>query len=289
MNFNEYLTASPEKIKEIFHFYLSFLSDFSSKKFPYEDELKLKGAGNKFIITVYRDDYFGKEERKVYNDILDTFIADLKAFRKLDTYSKLTLYFPINRKKRGLLRIQNSFHSIYSKTLELISNSNKESNYRDILEINDFYKPDNSNKTKIKELIGEAIDLIHQDTSLSEKSKKKLIENLKNIIEELDRENVNWVRFLGKIKESVIVLSALGSLIGGLSPLLTARDKLEETTTVVQNTSINVSYNVISQTYNIQNIKQITNINQIFQLPELSENNKNVQDIDEFEDVETNN
>ncbi|MFA6581000.1 MAG: hypothetical protein WCS79_04285, partial [Paludibacter sp.] len=117
-------------------------------------------------------------------------------------------------------------------------------------------------------------EIIKEDYSLKEKTKKSIIEYLEIALNELDREYVNWTKFIGRIKETIIVLGALGTFTGEfVSPLFNAREKLENATTVIQNTSINVNYNVISDTFNIQNIHQISSIKNLIALP--SNDNEN--------------
>lgn len=173
-----------------------------------------------------------------------------------------------SNKKRRFAAIQDSFQDLYSKTIELLNEATDKTMRFDSLKINDFYKPDNSNKNKIKELILEAIGIIEADDSLTEETKKSIIDYLNTAIIELERERVNWSRFLGRIKETVIVLGALGSLVGGVSTLINAQEKLEQTTIIIQKTSANLNYNVLNQTFNIHNIQHIESLTQLLELPE---------------------
>ena len=114
----------------------------------------------------------------------------------------------------------------------------------------------------------EAIGIIEVDDSLTEETKKSIIDYLNTAIIELERERVNWSRFLGRIKETVIVLGALGSLVGGVSTLINAQEKLEQTTIIIQKTSANLNYNVLNQTFNIHNIQHIESLTQLLELTE---------------------
>ena len=188
-------------------------------------------------------------------------------FRYIDNRSFLYNFLLASSKARRLSRIQDLFQDLYSKTLELVNEATEKTMYFDSLKINDFYKPDNSNKNKIKTLISEAIEIIEVDSSLTEKTKKNIVDYLNTALKELDRERVNWARFIGRIKETVIVLGALGSLVGGASSLYHAQDKLEQTTIVIQKTSANINYNVLNETFNIHNIQHIESLTQLLELP----------------------
>ena len=285
MTFNEYLNIGADNSPEIFEFYLSFLSELSAKDFPYEEQLKLKGAAGKFLNCVEKVAYTKQEERDGYNTLIENFSEDLRYYRRSKNISKFSsIILPI--KKRSLHRIQDTFEDIYAKTLFYINEVSRQNSYIDSIELNGFYKPENSNKKKIRELINDAIDLVQEDNTLSEKTKKHIIDYLHKALKDLDREHVNWLRFVGRIKETIIILGALGSFSSGvtgyISPLEQAKDKLEETTIVIQQTSINLNYNILNETFNIQNIKQIGPINST--ILELNENNSAAEKPEENEE-----
>lgn len=288
ITFNQYLNSDVEDTHLIFDYYLNFLNDFSTNTFPYSDQLKLKGAGGKFISSVETKVYLLQERKEAYYKLLDRVNEDLKVYRRLFKLSPLLKYFVESRSSR-LVKVQYTFQDLYSMTIELINEAtNKNYNY-DKLEINDFYKPDNSNKNRIAELINEAIDLIREDSTLTEKSKKSLIDYLEKASKELNRERVNWNKVIGRIKEVIIVLGALGSVVAGTSAIFSAKEKLEETTVIIQKTSINFNFNVLIDTFNIQNIAHIASINSLLELPEVaSDKNKElIEDVDFVEDKTT--
>jgi hypothetical protein len=283
ITFNDFIITEEEDSKKISEFYLDFLSEFSSKGFSFDEQLKLKGAAGKFLNSIDRATYIGLAKKEQYLDLLDRFQKELGHYRRGENSAFRTI-FP-NLRKSKLIRLQDAFQELYSFTLELINEATKNTMYFDDLKVNDFYKPDNSNKTKIKELIEEAIGLIMDDRSLTEKSKKNLIEYLEKAVKELERERVNWNRFLGRIKETAIVLGALGSFAAGTSTLFSAQEKLEQATIVVQKTSVNFNFNVLNATFNVQNIQHIGTINTMLELPE----NKDIQDVEEIKSNEENN
>jgi hypothetical protein len=286
ITFNEFLNTSVEDSHKIFEFYLNFLGEFSGKDFPFDEQLKLKGAGGKFLSSIDSTTYIGKDSKEQYIALLDKFQNEFKLYRRRIGKPLLFRFlYPINDKTR-LYRLQDTFQELYSATLELINEASNKTYYFDDLKVNNFFRPDNSNKQKIKDLINEAIILIREDSTLTEKSKKSIIDYLERAISELERERVNWTRFIGRIKETIIVLGALGSFAGGASSLFQAQEKLEQTTIIIQKTSVNFNFNVLNETFNVQNIQHIGSINNLLELPE----NKDIQDAEEVDlDEEKNN
>lgn len=268
MTFNSYLNLNLSKFEEIIEYYLDFLDDFSSNNFPYEKNLKFKGIATKFINCLYENTYLDKNKQEEYFDSIDIFNDSLSTYwRRIENRTMLERFLIGTPNYQ---RVKNEFETIYSKTLDLINVANKTLEHRrKRLDINDFYNPENSNKSKIKKLILEAIDLISTDISLTEKSRKRLIEYLNNVLSNLDSEHTDWTKIIGKIKETIIVLGALGSFIGVASPLFMAKEKLEETTVVIEKTSINLNYKVINETFNLNEIKNLNSTNSfVLQLEE---------------------
>jgi len=268
MTFNEFLNLDLEDSQQIFEFYLKYLEELLSKNFPFDEQLKLLGAGGKFISSIEKNTYIHQEKKDEYNEILNKLHFELRHYRRRDSISSLTKIIMMSSKKSLLFQIQDSFQNLYSITLELINESKNKASYFDELKINDFYKPDNSNKQKIKDLIKDAIELIESDNTITNKTKNNIIDYLQSSLRELERERVNWTRFLGRIKETIIVLGALGSFAGGASTLFEAQEKLEQTTTIVQKTSVNINFNILHDTFNVQFIKDSSSINRLIELPE---------------------
>jgi len=274
MNFTDYLEAETEDTEIIFKFYLEYLLNFSSKDFTYEDQLQLKGIVLKFSNCIHEVSYFEKERREKFNLIVENLIKQLKSYRRIKRKSSPFLHLFNPLRKDTISHVQETFEELYSMSIELITETKKRREYKtNSLELNGFYLPQNSNKEEIKKLINEAINLIHTDNSITEKTKKNIIEYLELVLKRLEREHVNWSTVIGNIKETIIVLGALGSFVGGLSPLFEAKQKLEETSTVIQKTSVNLNFNTINKTFNINNIEKIGEINSAIIL--LNEENKN--------------
>ncbi len=287
MTFNEYLNLEIDDSLQIFEYYLKYLEELSSKNFPFDEQLKLKGAGGKFINSIDKTTYINQEVQSEYLKLIDELQLELRKYRRRNSVSNISRLLLMPQKRTLLFVIQESFQKLYSMTLELINESKNKTNYFDNLKVNDFYKPDNSNKQKIKELINEAITLIKNDDTITSKTKNSIIEYLEISLRELDKEKVNWTRFLGRIKEVIIVLGALGSLVGGMNGLFNAQEKLEQTTTIVQKTSVNLNFNILHETFNVNYLHDSSSINRLLELPGKTKSDK--KDSNGSEDDKQNN
>ena len=185
------------------------------------------------------------------------------------------------RSKRGnvhyFLDIQREFLSeitlLSTKLKSAISNQRKDKERTDnerFFEFYDFYNPDISNKEVTIDLLREAIQLIQQDESLNEKAKRKIINKIIEIIKSLENPDTKWTVVLGSIKESIIILGALGSLAGGCVGLAQASEKLKDAEEVVCSSSINNNFYI-----------EQTSVNTVFELaPKLENKTKIDEEID---------
>jgi hypothetical protein len=182
-------------------------------------------------------------------------LQELKEIERKPFWLKL---FPlINNRQRQIFHIQDAFRELYAASLSLVNDAIQKEYIYDKIELGSFYDPTKSNKTEIVELIKEAIVLIHDDVSVTDMSKKALINHLDKAIRDLNSERTNWTRFFGKIKETSVVLAALASLAGNANLLYDAIEKLEKAAIVIRKTSINISYNVLNEVFNVQNLQNI--------------------------------
>ncbi|OUR82697.1 hypothetical protein A9Q75_05250 [Colwellia psychrerythraea] len=115
----------------------------------------------------------------------------------------------------------------------------------------DFYTPDISDKVVTIDLLREAIVLIEQDLSISSKAKKKIINKILEIIKSLENSETKWTMTLGSIKETIIILGALGSLTGGAVGLAQATEKVKEAEEIVCSTSINNNFKIEHNSFNL--------------------------------------
>ena len=258
MTFNEYLYTDAQDIEVIFNYYLGFLGDLSSTNFPQEKQLQLKGCCDKFLNSIERFTYFETYKREDYQELINDLEKELQELKNIERKSFVMKLFPfINSRKKQMYQIQDAFHEVYSATMSLVNDAIQKEYIYDKLELGDFYDPTKSNKTEISEIIKEAIELIAEDVSITDTSKKTLINHLDKAIRDLNSERTNWTRFFGKLKETSVVLAALASLAGDANSLYEAIAKLDKAAIVVRKTSINISYNVLNEVFNVQNIQNI--------------------------------
>ena len=259
MTINDFLNQDVDDFDSISNYYINYLKELSEKDYSFVDYINLNGFSQKFINSVQRSHYLQDERKTEYNEKTENLIRDIRFYHKSKKISNIfRMFFPVEPK---LFTVNKSFEQLYSDSLDLINIVIENRGYRkNNLSINNFYEPENTNKEKIKELINEAIELITEDNSLTDSTKKQIIDYLESALKNLNREYVNWTDILGKIKETIIVLGALGSFIGGVTPLKKAKEKLEESDNVIQKTSINYNYKTINNTFQIKNIEQFKQI-----------------------------
>jgi len=270
ITFNEFIDTDIDETKIIIDYYLNYLEEFSNKEFPFDEQIKLKGIGNKFVTSIFKTTYINPDKKIQYIELLKMFDSNYMISESKSMASILKTLFN-DKKEIKINRRKRLYAQLYSFTLDLVFESKEKTTYYDQLRINDFFTPDKSNKDRIKELINEAIDIINKDDSLTDKTKESIISYLEKAINDLSIEHVNWNKFLGRIKETIIILGAVGSFAGCILPFAQAQNKLEEAANILQNTSINYNYQTINNTYNIKNLKQLGVMNAIIALPE-SEN-----------------
>ncbi|MFY0481263.1 hypothetical protein ACI6PS_01555 [Flavobacterium sp. PLA-1-15] len=274
MTFTEYLNTDLDNSDLIFEYYLQYLSNLSSKEFPYEEQIQLKATSTKFINCIDNLTYIVKEKKEKYFDLINSIVEDVKVNRRRKDKSKILLFL-LGKNGNIIPKIKDDFEELYSQTLEFIGDASNMRHYRyNNLKLNGFFQPENSNKQQVKELILDAIELIKKDITISDKVKKQIIEYLQRVIKKLDNQYIDWSSVIGCIKETIIVLGALGGFVGGITPLVLAKEKLEETSKVIEKTSININYKTINETFNIQNVERLEQLNNtIFQI---EQNNTNL-------------
>lgn len=258
MTFNEYLYTDSQDIELIFNYYLSFLSEISNTNFPLEKQLQFKGASDKFLNSIEKFTYFETYKREDYEELLNKIESELHELKQIERKPFLLKILPfINSKKKQMYKIQDAFYELYSATMALVNDSIQKDYLYDNLELGEFYIPSKSNKSEITECINEAIECIKEDASITEKSKNALTNHLDKALRDLNSERTNWTRFFGKLKEVSVLLAALGSLAGNANSLYDAITKLEKAAIVIRKTSINISFNILNEVFNVQNMQNI--------------------------------
>ncbi len=258
MTFNDYLYTDAQDIEVIFNYYLGYLGELSAADFSTDKQLQLKGSCDKFLNSIERFTYFETYKREEYEELMIEFEKELQELKNTERKSFLLKLLPfIKSRKKQMYRVQDAFHEVYTATMSLINDAIQKEYIYDKLELGDFYDPSKSNKTEITELIKDAIELISEDASITESSKKALTNHLDKAIRDLSSERTNWTRFFGKLKETSVVLAALASLAGNTNSLYEAINKLEKAAIVIRKTSINISYNILNEVFNVQKLQNI--------------------------------
>jgi len=261
MTFSEYLNTDNLELEEISNYYIEYLKNLSAKDYPFEEHIHLRGASEKFIQCIDKTALIEREAKNQFLKDIEDLSSTIKRYRRYENKSTFLSFF-LQQRRRSLFIIQEIFEQIFSETLRYITDANESISYRrEQLDLNGFYTPDNSNKKQIKDLIKEAVELIKDDNNLTKKSKEQLIQYLTKVLKNLDSEHIDWTRVIGKISQVIIVLGALGSFAGGISSLVKAKEKLEETNIIIQKTSINLNHKTLNQTFNINSNEQIQNLN----------------------------
>jgi len=82
MTFTEYLNTDLDNSDLIFEYYLQYLSNLSSKEFPYDEQIQLKATSTKFISCIDNLTYILKEKKEKYFDLINVIIEDVKVNRR---------------------------------------------------------------------------------------------------------------------------------------------------------------------------------------------------------------
>jgi len=253
-----------DAIDRIFKIIMDYLIIFKDLNFDYDSVIPFNGIMNKYINCAR---YLGADTGELKLSIK----RFLDLANESSKYSEMRADIPMIQKVLHPIKYQkrivqlkggekkskeNVFYEIYNQVV-LVYNSIKDfSKEQATIELEGFYNPNISNKKYAKKLIKDAIELIDKNDTLSDKSKKSIIEYLKKALDEIDKSNSNWSLIFGKLRETIFVLGALGSLAGGITGVVglnEAKQKLEEATEVIENTSININYGNINQLFNTKN------------------------------------
>ncbi len=112
---------------------------------------------------------------------------------------------------------------------------------KDFSEFQLLYNPQISDKAKAAKLITEAIEIINNDNVLNKRQKKQITDALTKALTTLYNDSPDWTAFFGTVQQSIIILGALGSLVGGVASvaaLKQASEKVAEANKIVIETSV---------------------------------------------------
>lgn len=116
-----------------------------------------------------------------------------------------------------------------------------------------IYNPEVSSKEKAIQLLKEALKHIDDEQALTKRSKQKIKEQIEKIIDILKERRTDWIQYFGYLTRTLTLLGALGSAVGGgvsLYSLHKAQEAMNQANTIIQNTSINYSFNQFTQAHN---------------------------------------
>jgi|GEM_PF-1472273 len=269
----EYLNINireDDALDKIFKIIIEYLSTFKDYDFEYDKIIPFNGIMAKYINCA---NYLGAntvELRQAVDDFL-SFSDDKSKFIKeriLKETNKRTLFeflfSPTPSQDKRIVQLRNNekkgkeniFNNLYNQAI-LVYNAIKDfSKNNDELELEGFYNPNISNKNAAIRLINDAIQLVERDSIISERTKKSIIDYLNKALNEFDKPNTNWSLIFGKLRETIFVLGALGSLAGGITGtvlLNDAKEKLEEASKVIEKSSININYTNVEELFKINN------------------------------------
>lgn len=216
-----------EEIDVIMEYTLDFLDEINVSDFKGGQIHKLKGIIEKSLYLA------------IHYNIKDTHELTTKCKDFINTVIKGDNTSPAQRRDACL----SPFEELYSAVNQLyneLRHTRFENLFEEFLLI---YNPDKSNKEKAIELIHEVVDLLNKDSSLPVKQKKQILKQLHKILANLTNNKTNWSACLGDIHQTIIIMGALGSLIGGIAGTvaLSVNDKLTKSINVIQSTSVTLN------------------------------------------------
>ena len=249
--------------QKCYNYLKKYIEDIKENKFEKDYVIDLKALIDKFLQFAIP---FELNNQVIIQDLLN-FADKLEqscyknTFEETKSESEITMNLIYQH-------LYSNFIKVYNKINLKFRNSKEE-----LLDFDGILNYEISNKRKAINIIQDALDLIETDNTLSKKSKKKIIDYLSDAIQELNNPKTNWTNYFKKTAEVIIVLGALGSITGGIDAsnnLINAKEKIEEAQYVIVNTSINLNYLNIENTFNISKPIEIEN-NRILMI---EENNK---------------
>ena len=250
LSLDDYLRIShsdTHRIHEMYIFLRSFLENFIEEPNDPKYFLKLEGIVDKFLKVI--SPYLESETKNISeaasyaNRISYASPINLESSPALIIITQKLLGIPHRRRVKGyLLRLYTITMRLYNAFVA----SHPDINLYN-LDLFDFYLPQYSDKTNAEENLKRAIDIIESDDVLTSEGKERVLKHINKAIEELHRKQTDWSRFFGLVKETIIILGAVGSIVGGQCALLQAKKTLEEVTQIVEKTSINVNYITLNQ------------------------------------------
>jgi len=229
MNYLEFLELDPSEdsnAQTIAAYCINMLEDIQQRDFDSFYIHKLPGVLDKFM------DMADSRHPKDYQHILDS------ADKLMDTWVENADTATSIRRSANRL----NFVKLHSEVVKTYNNIVKNLCIgKDFTEFQLLYNPQISDKANAAKLITEAIEIINNDHVLNKRQKKQIIDALTKALNTLYNDAPDWTAFFGTIQQSIIILGALGSLVGGVASvaaLKQASEKVAEANKIVIETSV---------------------------------------------------
>jgi hypothetical protein len=208
-----------------------------------------------YLEELNQSDFSGKTVHRL-SGIIGKFIQLAKYY--MADYDTIILYEDTQKLIRSIIDNENGinanrraksirlFESISSTVIEIYNEIRNNLNLNRYNEFELLYNPHKSKKEEAITLIYEVIKILSDDDSLPIRLRNKIIDQLHKIIANLKRDKPNWSIYFGDLHQTIIILGAIGSLIGGIASvasLKSASEKLIQATQIIDSTSINTNFN----------------------------------------------
>ena len=220
-----------EDAEAIFRLTSKYFSEIKEGKYASENSTLVEGLLNKMVSIA---EYFDLDETLI-NELEQTSKSFVSVFGQsnIAVQSKLS---PFNKAFSVSMKFYNAMVKIKPKAN---------------LDFGPF-KLNISDKQAITLKISEAIDIISKSEILTDKAKKRLIDNLNAVLAELHKPTTNWNTYFKNVGYSIMLLGSLGSIAGGavgVKQLQDSKKKLEEANQEVQQSSVSISKQDIKEVF----------------------------------------
>lgn len=244
-----YLTKAvdnPADIHSLFGFLSRYLTEASSGT-KYTSLLPITALVDKFLRAVKKFAYIKQEKKDTARRLCAELLEQQRHSKYYDHVRSWGLFALLlgrrSKKAKANQGFEKALGKLYSTLADIHNEATiKENSRHRSMRFFEFYEPDGADREGALECVKTAIELIDRDETLSDRAKKKIIRHLNDALYELRKSEPDWTVFFGKMKEAVIILGALGSLIGGVTDLTQARSELEEAMDIVGSTAVDQSY-----------------------------------------------
>lgn len=261
-----------DSVDLIFQPLIIYMNMIREEKFNYDQAFHLPGVIDKFISLL---SFYGQETSNLSeatNEFMEILgrVSNFKGtkyvekttsvLRRLFDKNKAPKYRPeitiITQVEADIrVKLGKCFQLLYDKVIKYYNEF--KNNYQKEVNLDGFFNPDNSNLEDAKKLINQAIKIIESSDKISDKAKKSILNHIKKALNEIDKPKPNWTITFGRIKETIIILGAIGSLAGGIYGGISghiamnqAKGKLEEAEKIIEKTSINLNHKNIKSIFN---------------------------------------